>query len=239
MLQELKTEYVAEGLKFNEEDDWDTDKFFCSLTAEKLLCSDNPDELVGWAKANKIKSLSTCRTCLNNGYASIKSRPFIWTDKFPFDHIPLALQGKVKAGHLTRLQMAVLGGIQLDEPVSDSALTQELDLVVEGIAKETFSISRSRSKKLRGQALARAKGACEACGVDFSLVLEGMGNRALQVHHQFQLSLNDEPKLTSVEDLAVVCANCHAMIHTDLKNAIPVQTLRAMWEKSRSHRRAQ
>jgi predicted HNH restriction endonuclease len=62
-------------------------------------------------------------------------------------------------------------------------------------------IARSRSRKLRQSALRRSKGVCEACGIDFSLLFDGKGLRALQVHHKQQLALQDVPKLTSPDDL--------------------------------------
>jgi hypothetical protein len=73
--------------------------------------------------------------------------------------------------------------------------------VLEGIAREMTVIARSRSRKLRQSALRRSKGVCEACGIDFSLLFDGKGLRALQVHHKQQLALQDVPKLTSPDDL--------------------------------------
>jgi 5-methylcytosine-specific restriction protein A len=53
-----------------------------------------------------------------------------------------------------------------------------------------------------------------------------MGKRVLQVHHRKQLSSRDAPALTKPEDLAVVCANCHLLIHYDPKRALSVKALR-------------
>ena len=100
--------------------------------------------------------------------------------------------------------------------------------VIEGIAREMTVLSRSRSRELRMLALERACGVCEACCVDFSSLLSGLGARALQVHHRHQLALQDEPVFNRVADVAVVCANCHAMIHADPVNALSVEQLRSM-----------
>lgn len=106
--------------------------------------------------------------------------------------------------------------------------------VLEGIARETVVLSRSRSAVLRKEALKISGGLCACCGVDFSLVLDGMGLRALQVHHRRQLALRETPGVTTVADLAVVCANCHAIIHTNPKKAIPVEELRQLWLEGQS-----
>jgi hypothetical protein len=105
--------------------------------------------------------------------------------------------------------------------------------IVEGIAKECVVLSRSRSSTLRHEALRVSGGICACCGVNFSQVLNGRGLRALEVHHTKQLALRETPEATSLSDLAVVCANCHAIIHTDLKKAMKVEELRAEWAASR------
>lgn len=97
---------------------------------------------------------------------------------------------------------------------------------IEGIAREATITTRSRSESLRRAALARAGGICEACGMDYAALAGGLGLRVLQVHHRQQLSLTEEPTTNSLDDLAVVCANCHLMIHADISNAMPVEELR-------------
>lgn len=99
---------------------------------------------------------------------------------------------------------------------------------MEGLVREVTTLSRERNGALRHAALERAQGICEVCNTDFSRVLEGLGVRALQVHHRNQLALEDIPQLTRIEDLAVVCANCHALIHMNTKHAITVEKLREM-----------
>lgn len=111
--------------------------------------------------------------------------------------------------------------------------TRSYEGIVEGIARESVVLSRSRSAILRREALRVSGGTCACCGVDFSQVLNGRGLRALQVHHIRQLALRETPEATTLSDLAVVCANCHAIIHTDLKVAMKVEELKAAWIASR------
>jgi hypothetical protein len=106
---------------------------------------------------------------------------------------------------------------------------------LEGMARETSIIHRSRNRKLREEALSRSMGVCETCRTDYSSLLAGKGRYALQVHHRQQLGLQNVPVLTSSDDLAVLCANCHAMIHADPRRAIPVEELRSQWEIHRRH----
>lgn len=99
---------------------------------------------------------------------------------------------------------------------------------IENILRETTVLSRKRSWRLRAEAPKRAAGVCATCMTNYGKVLGGRGFRVLQVHHRKQLAATDTPVVTAVEDLAVVCANCHALIHSDPKNAIAVDDLLVM-----------
>jgi len=109
--------------------------------------------------------------------------------------------------------------------------TRSYEGIIEGIARESVVLSRSRSAVLRREALRLSAGICEGCGIDFSKLLNGRGMRVLQVHHKKQLALRDTPEATILQDLAVVCANCHAIIHTDPKEALSVENLRKQWKE--------
>lgn len=98
----------------------------------------------------------------------------------------------------------------------------------EGIQREVTRYVKGRSGLLRQTALANAKGICEGCGKNFHKLLEGRGVRVLQVHHREQLAVLTAPKVNTPQDLAVVCANCHMLIHSDSKNALKVEDLRQM-----------
>lgn len=97
---------------------------------------------------------------------------------------------------------------------------------IEGIKTETVRFMRGRSRRLRDLALKTARGVCCVCETDFSKVLGGDGVRVLQVHHRRQLAASDVPRVTRLEDLAVVCANCHMLIHMDPKHALSVEGLK-------------
>ena len=111
--------------------------------------------------------------------------------------------------------------------------TKSFEGIVEGIARESIVLSRTRSAALRREALRLSRGICEGCGLNFSTLLNGRGLRALQVHHKKQLALRETPEATSLDDLAVVCANCHAIIHTDPRAAMAVEELKDEWKRER------
>jgi len=108
--------------------------------------------------------------------------------------------------------------------------------VIEGTKTEIIVYRSGRSRRLRDQALEKAKGVCSACAVDFGKLLDGRGVRVLQVHHRKQLAGTDKPKLSRLSDLAVICANCHALVHMNPKQALSVSKLRRLLAVSRKHR---
>lgn len=104
----------------------------------------------------------------------------------------------------------------------------------EGQITETQVLRRSRSNKLRLEALTRSGGVCAGCSTNYGAMLGGRGWRVLQVHHKQQLSDRDEPQVTELDDLAVVCANCHMLIHADREAALEVEAVAALWRQYRT-----
>lgn len=78
-------------------------------------------------------------------------------------------------------------------------------------------LRRERSPKLRRTKLARVKGAglpiaCEVCAFDYGATYGPLGSDYIEVHHVLPLHASG-PVKTRLEDLVLLCANCHRMIH--------------------------
>jgi hypothetical protein len=54
---------------------------------------------------------------------------------------------------------------------------------------------------------------CEACGFNFAEFYGDLGGDFCEVHHRLPLSQVDAPVCPDLDDLAIVCSNCHRMIH--------------------------
>jgi hypothetical protein len=98
-----------------------------------------------------------------------------------------------------------------------------VDRAVEGIRTE--SLSKSRDDRLRLAARQRAKGKCECCLRTFGRKPDDLRRKCLVVHHKKQLKDTDQPRETKLSELAVVCANCHMMIHADPDKALTIAQL--------------
>lgn len=59
--------------------------------------------------------------------------------------------------------------------------------------------------------------ACEVCGFDFEKCYGDLGREFCEVHHLRPLSEANAGKKTTLGDLAVVCSNCHRMLHRSAK----------------------
>jgi hypothetical protein len=104
---------------------------------------------------------------------------------------------------------------------SSTALSDESSYeAVEGLRRLRQHYARERSRPLierKRQDFARRHDGrvfCEVCRFDFSVRYpESLGTGFIEVHHLAPLSTREEPRRTGLDDLLLVCANCHRMIH--------------------------
>lgn len=68
--------------------------------------------------------------------------------------------------------------------------------------------------------------ACEVCDVDFSERYGDLGEGFIECHHTLPLATGS-PRITRLADLAVVCPNCHRMLHR-AKEPLSVESLRGI-----------
>jgi 5-methylcytosine-specific restriction protein A len=90
-------------------------------------------------------------------------------------------------------------------------------------AVEGRLLTRQHRARERNQEIVRRKRAavlretgrlaCEACEFDFEAIYGAHGSGFIEVHHIRPLHTLTPGSRTNLNDLAVVCANCHRMIH--------------------------
>jgi hypothetical protein len=100
-----------------------------------------------------------------------------------------------------------------------------------------FRIERSRQLVLRKKAsVLKRTGhlACECCGFDFADAYGPRGKGLCECHHVQPLHTLLQETVSSLEDLAIVCANCHRMLH-HIPDCTP-QTLREILTSTASDR---
>ena len=54
---------------------------------------------------------------------------------------------------------------------------------------------------------------CEACGFDFSDKYVDLGIGFIEAHHIKPIAKMKQNEKTKIEDIVMLCSNCHSMIH--------------------------
>lgn len=94
-----------------------------------------------------------------------------------------------------------------DDEVEPMAQEGQLKLVQHGRRERSPSLRRKRIELVGGQPR------CEACAFDFTETYGKRGKGFIECHHVIPLSAVDPATPTKLEDLALLCANCHRMVH--------------------------
>lgn len=123
-------------------------------------------------------------------------------------------------------------------PVDASRPEDNEDEVPEGRILYRLHRARERDRtivKKKKAAVLKAGGtlSCEACGLDFGQTYGEMAEGYIECHHRIPLSTTG-PTTTKLSDLALICANCHRVIH--LQNPwISVEDLAAAVSRQSGH----
>jgi 5-methylcytosine-specific restriction protein A len=117
--------------------------------------------------------------------------------------------------------MAVRVRELLTAPDADSTELPDLDPIDipagEGGVALRAHLRRERDPKLRRRKLTDTKRrglpiACEVCGFDFGQTYGSHGLDYIECHHRTPLHVTGQTQ-TRLADLALLCSNCHRMIH--------------------------
>ena len=103
-----------------------------------------------------------------------------------------------------------------DLSVLEGFLEDDLE-APEGKLLRSWQVKRERDPRLRLRKIEQVKRrgepiACSICDFDFSVVYGERGRNYIEVHHVLPLHVSGETR-TGLEDLALLCSNCHRMIH--------------------------
>jgi 5-methylcytosine-specific restriction protein A len=105
--------------------------------------------------------------------------------------------------------------IQIDDEDIDDGEEYEVE---EGRLLTRVHRTRERDRKIiskKKSAVLKSTGKlqCECCAFDFRAFYGDIGEGFVECHHKVPISTLSPGNLTSLNDLALVCSNCHRMIH--------------------------
>ncbi|WP_404323709.1 HNH endonuclease [Cytobacillus firmus] len=110
-------------------------------------------------------------------------------------------------------------GLRNFEPTEENVNITEDDMgFEEGKKKLKQHIVRERNPAVIKLAKERFKAThgrlfCEVCDFDFYQKYGELGDDFIEGHHTIPVSELEEGQKTKVEDIALVCSNCHKMLH--------------------------
>ncbi len=96
----------------------------------------------------------------------------------------------------------------------------------EGATREITRELRFRDSRLKKAAILIRGCKCEICGFEFEESYGELGSGYIEIHHLRPLSKAKKSRPTSIEEVALVCANCHRVLHRHGAKPIPLEQLR-------------
>ncbi len=134
--------------------------------------------------------------------------------------------------------------LQVEAPSNSGAILTEDEIAIEDDesafpeGKEKFRQHRylERDGKIVRRAKARrlaetGKLKCEICKFDFNASYGEIGHGFIEAHHKTPVSQLAGTKKTNVEDLALVCSNCHRMLHRG-DTVLSIEQLKAKYDEN-------
>ncbi len=98
---------------------------------------------------------------------------------------------------------------------------------IEGMVREITTELRYRDPRLRIEAMHHYGMACMVCGFNFEHTYGDLGTGYIEVHHRRPLSRRSKKGFrASVRDVAVVCSNCHRILHRRGADPLPLDKIR-------------
>ncbi|MBF6149365.1 HNH endonuclease [Nocardia nova] len=209
---------VANGWATIPERDERVAKLSARLRAQWVYSSSVPEYRSNNAVHQKLEDLRTNRP----GYPGVPKRGGKLTPQIAaaFNSEPekmRALAAQLWAEGDLSLPTDFESDISDDAPLPESPSAAELVSAVEGRSLHRQVRVYERDPKLRDAKLKwsrrnRGSIACEVCQFDFEKFYPGHGSGYAEVHHINPLHITQRVENT-IDDLIVLCANCHRMIH--------------------------
>ena len=133
------------------------------------------------------------------------------SDKFDGEKLFYMVDGK-NHGHYALIKFDPLKTNMIDLTQDDDEFSEGKKLLKKHIARErnqrVIHIAKKYFKRKN-----KGKLFCEVCGFDFYKIYGELGEGFIEAHHVKPVSEMRDNEKTKIEDIVMVCSNCHSMIH--------------------------
>src|SRR3972149_415563 len=135
-----------------------------------------------------------------------------WAHQVPVEWLPDFVEVRVSLGDQQRYTVRELSSDDLSRLEAETKATIEKE-ALEGQTYTTEATFRKRNSALIQAKEANSDYRCEGCGFSFEETYGSIGQDYIIAHHTDPLSRRSSPSSTRLEGIALLCANCHAMVH--------------------------
>lgn len=126
-------------------------------------------------------------------------------------------------------------GLMVGLPSTSPRIELEHFAKTEGGKKVYLSTRSERKDSLRADAIEIHGSDCMACGFSFEEKYGGIGKGFAEVHHMIPLADFGVRETDPLRDLAVLCANCHRMVHRTKGTCLSLDELKDHLKVSIKH----
>jgi predicted HNH restriction endonuclease len=157
-----------------------------------------------------------------------------WDDNFPTINIKLGAEPTTLL-QLDAQRLAIINrllGAQNISEVTNESEEQKIyrdKLFEEGRIFKEEQYFRKRNRDLILEKKNLSEHICEVCGFNFAAVYGERGNGFIEAHHLVPISRGE--RVNTIHDIALVCSNCHSMIHRT-NPPISVDELKELMERT-------
>lgn len=97
-----------------------------------------------------------------------------------------------------------------EQTLADSVIEGQVLYKLHKVRERDIEIVRAKKKQVQER---EGKLACEACIFEFEEFYGEIGKGYIECHHRIPLHTLKVETKTTLEDLSLVCSNCHRMLH--------------------------
>lgn len=184
---------------------------------------------------SKIPDVTDVRLAIRRAVVTSHSRSKVATHGNATKRIELVALCPVPVTEMaSMLEWGDAGVIELEAGADDPGA-----VYVEGGLVLRTHLRRERNRQLVVAAKAAFKRHhgrvfCEACGFDFAAVYGDLGADFIEAHHEAPLAEREGISETRIQDLRMVCGNCHRMLHRRMgQDGVNVDLLRQLLSQRR------
>jgi len=161
-----------------------------------------------------IKQVRNFLRTKDNNTTLLDAHSFLWIVGSPIFQLP-TVQPSNTATTIQPEFAPTIQTVELELPIAEE--DEELAFP-EG--KEVFRLHKSKERNRELIRAAKQKRlltdknlCCQVCGFSFADKYGELGDGFIEAHHLFPISQLTEQTETKIDDLALVCSNCHRMLH--------------------------